>query len=298
MKKFFIRLLHTVRKTYQFFDSADMSVYAANASFFLEIAAFPLIILLLSIVRFFPILSSEQIRIFLLKLFPDVPAISDTISGIALDLEQNTSATVSWISALVTLFSASTGVFAILKGLWTLHGYPKNGKAVRYRLIAIAYTVVILMLAILAVGTDFTANVALRLIYSNPYLSFLTKFTDHIVRVLKYFQIITLTGSFLVVTSLYMFPFERKARIRDQIPGALFTSLCWMLASKIFSFYINYFWKSSVIYGSLTAVILISFWVYLLMSILFLGAALNRALEEQRIPDFLDKFLKSLPKVK
>jgi len=296
MKKFFIRFLHTVRKTYQFYDNADMSVYAVNASFFLEIAAFPLIILLLSVVRFFPMLNSEQIRVFLLKLFPDVPTISDAVSALALELEHDTSATVSWISALVTLFSASTGVVAILKGLWTLYGYPKNGKALKYRFIAIAYTVVILVLAILAVGTDLTANVLLKLIYSNPYLSFLSEFTDQIVRVLKYFQIITMAGSFLMVTSLYMFPFERKARIRDQIPGALFTSLCWMLASKIFSFYINYFWKSSVIYGSLTAVILISFWVYLLMSILFLGAALNRALEEQRIPDFLEKFLKSHPK--
>lgn len=298
MKKIFVRFLHTVYRTYQYFDNADMSVYAANASFFLEIAAFPLIILLLSVVRFFPMLSSEQIRIFLLNLFPDIPSISNAVSALALELERNTSASVSWISALVTLYSASKGVFVILKGLRTLYGYPKKRKAVKYRLIAIAYTVVLLALAVLAVGTELTANVALKLINSNPYLSFLSKFTDQIVRVLKYFQIITLAGSFLMMTTLYMFPFERKARIRDQIPGALFTSLCWMLASKVFSFYINYFWKSSVIYGSLTAVILISFWVYILMSILFLGAALNRALEEQRIPDFPDRFLKNLPKTK
>ncbi len=44
---------------------------------------------------------------------------------------------------------------------------------------------------------------------------------------------------------------------------------------RVFSFYILHFWRLSYIYGSLTAVILIILWLYVIINLLFIGAGIN-----------------------
>ena len=46
----------------------------------------------------------------------------------------------------------------------------------------------------------------------------------------------------------------------------------------MFSFYIAHFWRRSYIYGSLTAVILLILWLYVIINLLFIGAGLNAEL--------------------
>lgn len=62
---------------------------------------------------------------------------------------------------------------------------------------------------------------------------------------------------------------------RSQLPGTIFATAGWLIFSRVFSFYILHFWRLSYIYGSLTAVILIILWLYVIINLLFLGAGLN-----------------------
>ena len=62
---------------------------------------------------------------------------------------------------------------------------------------------------------------------------------------------------------------------RSQLPGTIFATAGWLVFSRVFSFYILHFWRLSYIYGSLTAVILIILWLYVIINLLFLGAGLN-----------------------
>ena len=275
MKKPFRFLLNT----YLNFCKSDMFVYAANATFWLVIAAFPMLILLLSVLRFFPSLQTEQLRAFLLEVFPSAPAIGELVATVAPELEKESTTAVSWISGLATLFSASTGTFAVMKGLAHLNGV-KRQNWMKYRLISAGYTLGLLILVILTLGSKLAAQIIISLINSKLELEALRSISASAVSVLQYCHIITLIGTFLMALALYRFPFEKGSRIRDRIPGALFASVVWFVAGKVFSFYISRFWKKYVIYGSLTAVVLIFLWAYLMMVILFLGAAINKSLND------------------
>ena len=67
-----------------------------------------------------------------------------------------------------------------------------------------------------------------------------------------------------------------KERIVQHLPGAVFTTLGWMLFSYGFTLYIHFFPSASAIYGSLTAVCLLMLWVYVCVIILLVGAEVNK----------------------
>ena len=62
---------------------------------------------------------------------------------------------------------------------------------------------------------------------------------------------------------------SRKQIVVYQIPGAIFSAGAWVLIAWGFSYYISYTMKQSYMYGSLTTIIMLLFWVYLMVNIIF-----------------------------
>ena len=63
--------------------------------------------------------------------------------------------------------------------------------------------------------------------------------------------------------------------MKKQVPGAVIASIGWIIISKIFSIYLSLFKGFSIMYGSLTTIILIMMWVYLCIYIILIGAEIN-----------------------
>ena len=62
------------------------------------------------------------------------------------------------------------------------------------------------------------------------------------------------------------------------LPGAAFASGGWILFSYFYSLYIIHFPAVSYLYGSLAALVLMMLWLYICMTILLLGAEVNKHL--------------------
>jgi membrane protein len=67
--------------------------------------------------------------------------------------------------------------------------------------------------------------------------------------------------------------------------GSLFATASWLIASAGFSYYVTHFANYDRIYGSLGAVIVLLFWLYLSFYIVLLGAEINAQLELQTAQD-------------
>jgi len=57
--------------------------------------------------------------------------------------------------------------------------------------------------------------------------------------------------------------------------GALFTSLGWILSTEIFAFYVEKFARYDIFYGSISNILVLLLWVYLLAYIFVLGMVIN-----------------------
>lgn len=86
-----------------------------------------------------------------------------------------------------------------------------------------------------------------------------------------------------VLSVLYRWgPDRHPRRLRYIWPGALLASLVWLLASAIFSIYVEHWGNYEATFGSVSAAVVLLLWLYNSAQIFVLGAAFNAALEKTR----------------
>ena len=87
---------------------------------------------------------------------------------------------------------------------------------------------------------------------------------------------------FVVILFMYRFIPGHKQGFKKQLPGAIVATLGWYVISLFFSIYLDTFKGFSVMYGSLTTIVLAMMWVYFCMYSILIGAEVNnfRKVEE------------------
>lgn len=99
---------------------------------------------------------------------------------------------------------------------------------------------------------------------------------DFIYRLFKLLQYpITIMVLYFNIKLMYVIAPEEKIDSRSATKGAIFTTIGWILASEIYSFYISTFSNYSLFYGSISNVVILLLWVYILSYIFVLGMIIN-----------------------
>lgn len=101
-------------------------------------------------------------------------------------------------------------------------------------------------------------------------------YVDSIYKAFKLLQYpLTLVVLYYNIKLMYMIAPTNKITSETTVKGALFTTIGWILASEIYSFYIATFSQYSVFYGSISNVVILLLWVYILSYIFVLGLIIN-----------------------
>lgn len=262
------------------FLGQNMPIFAGCATLFLLTASFPLLIWALVIVNHLPGYSVADVADLLYQFLPQVPEIQDTILSVLNNLSAQSTTFVASFAAITTLYSASSGMFAIQKGLQRLT--PGARFTLFDRGLAILYTIVfegLLLVVLLLQGLRSIFRPLSQLLSATSRWHGVIEFFRHWI---SFSDLIAIPVLFMLILLIYTFVPGGKRPLRRQLPGTVFTTVGWVVFSRIFSFYIVHFWKLSYIYGSLTAIILMILWLDIIINLLFLGASLNAALYRRR----------------
>ena len=74
---------------------------------------------------------------------------------------------------------------------------------------------------------------------------------------------------------LYTIAPDNQIKSKTINRGALFTTLGWIIVTFIYSIYVSKFARYDVFYGSLSSIVILMVWVYILSNILVIGIAIN-----------------------
>ena len=250
------------------FSRLRVSLYAANASFFMVLAVFPGLLLLLGLLRYTP-LEVERLGELLAGFLPG--ALLENAEELILLTYDNTSGITLGLSVVTTLWSAGRGIYGIITGLNAVYEVEENRGYLQIRFLSVVYTFLFLLVLILTLGLH---------VFGTKLLGLLQRFVPGMPEIvgLRFFLLLILqTGIF---TALYMVLPNGKNRFGDSLPGALLASSGWLIFSDLYSIYVEHFAHLSNVYGSMYAVALSLLWLYFCMAILFYGGALNRLLME------------------
>lgn len=251
----------------------QVPLYAANACYFIVLAVFPALLLLLGLLRYTP-LEVERLGEMLSGILPE--ALLESAEELILITYDNTSASVLGISALTTVWSASRGLYGLLTGLNGVYGVQERRGYFHTRLLSVGYTFAFLLVLLVTLGLHVFGTRLLSLLRSNshPFVAFLMELVDF-----RFFLLLLLQTA--LFTAMFMALPDRKNRLWDSLPGALLASSGWLVFSDAYSIYVEHFAHLSNVYGSVYAVALSMLWLYCCISIVFYGGALNRYLMER-----------------
>lgn len=253
-----------------------MTVYAAQASFFTIIAAFPFLMLLLALVQFIPPITKANLLQLVISVMPNTMEMNSVIVNVIDDLYTNTPVAILSVTAVAAIWSASRGMLSIERGLNRVFGQLNKRSYLMTRIICSGYTIVFMIICILSLVLLVLGNTIQNLIYR--HFPILGEVTQYIIT-FRTMLIFILTICFAL---LYTYVPSKKQHFLRQIPGAIFSTIGWISFSFIFSIYFNNFGNYSVMYGGLTAIVLIMLWLYTCICILFFGADINYFYSEYR----------------
>ena len=262
------KTVHFVRAV----SELKVPLYAANACFFMVLAVFPTLLLLLAALRYTP-LEVERLGEFLSGVLP--AAFLEGAEELILLTYDSISGTALSITAVTALWSASRGIFGIMTGLNAIYGVVEDRGYLRTRFISVVYMFLFLVVLVLTLILHVFGTALLHVLnrLQIPLLRALSDLVDF-----RFFLLLAVQTAFF--TAMFMVLPNGRNRFRDSLPGALLASSGWLIFSDLYSIYVEHFARLSNIYGSVYAVALAMLWLYCCMSIVFYGGSLNRYLME------------------
>lgn len=269
-KPFQIKLPQKVTSFIRTFAAMNIPIYSANAGFFVVLAVFPMLVLILSLLRYTG-LNADVLTDVLEGVIPS--ALLGAASRLIQNTYANTSGTVISISAIVSLWSASRGIYGILTGLNAIYGVEEHRGYFYTRFISVAFTFAFLIVILLTLTLHVFGTTILGMIPTTA--SSVLSFLDRVIHLRFFLLVFTQTLLFTAVFTI--FP-NRRNSVRSSLPGALLTSLGWLIFSGIYSVYVERFASLTNVYGSVYTVALSMLWLYCCLYIMFCGGALNRSL--------------------
>lgn len=232
---------------------------AGSLAFQTILSLVPLMAVILSMLKVFPVFASlkRYIGDFLFQNF--APAQSMLLKGYLWEFIDKTSS-VSVIGGIflivIALFLIST-IDQTLNGIWEVH-------APRKVLPGFTLYWTVLTLGPVFIGTSLVAS------------SFVwyTMFTEGALlemktRLLSY---IPFLNSIVALFLLYMLVPNRKVRFVHALAGGLLAAILFELAKKWFAFYVSSFATFEHIYGALSVIPMLFFWIYLEWVVVLTGA--------------------------
>ena len=275
------KIYHSIIDISHKFGRDYVSVFSAQAAFFIILSFFPFIMFLLTMIHYLPI--QEHV---MMKTFNDLlpKALNSYIVLIISEIYNHSTTTIVSVTALTALWSSSKGFLALVRGFNSVYNIKETRNYFKLRFISTLYTFGFTILLILTL---------VFLVFGNQLYLWIEDhapgFIDVAILIISLRAIVTL----LLLTFFFEIMFvvipNRKTTIMAELPGALIAAAGWLGFSYLYSFYIDNMSNFSSTYGSLTAIVLLMLWVYFCMYILFIGAEINAYLNEHHLLSKLHK---------
>lgn len=255
-------------------DISYIDEHAAGCAYYTILAFIPLILLILTLTKYFGI--DENFFIYILEGIIPGDILNDAVISIVKEVQSKSVGTIT-ISAVVTLWSAGRGFFALCKGLSTAYKVETENEYIRFKLRALISTIIFIVAVILSL---------VILVFGNSINIFLQEkfniFSNIIDFLLKGKIIISIISLSLIFTVVYKFIPKHKYKLKSQIPGAIFAAIACNVVSVFYSIYIEVFTGFSFMYGSLTTIVLAMLWIYACMYSILLGASINKLILDNK----------------
>lgn len=247
-----------------------IGTYSAASAYFVFICLIPFLTILIYLIPYTTI-SSNDLTNLVETVFPSY---AYSLSFSIIDEIYSKSSAILPLSIIIMFWTASKAMVSIRNGLNDINDFYERKNFLLVRLIATLYTVVAIIIIFI---------ISLLSLFGSKFHEFIYKYNLKIINIVEvvfdYHLLITLISYFLVFVFLYAFLPAKNNKIKDVLPGAMFSTLVCQLFSKIFNFLLSNYISFSM-YGSLAAIVVIMIYFNFFFYLFFIGGCLNTCLKK------------------
>lgn len=260
-------ILGKIQRLYRFVHSLQIPMHAANACYFIVLAVFPALVLLLSVLRYTG-LEVQSLLDLISGVFP--AALVPTAERVILSLYRNSSTAMVSVSAVAALWASSQGIHGMLLGLYAIYGVPEIRSGLVTRLISVVYTFAFIIVLVLTLVLHVFGTTMLGWLQESqrPILRFVTDMID-----LRFVLLLVLQTA--LFTAMFMAIPNQLNSFGCSLPGAVLAAVGWHVLSFGFTVYVENFGDIAGIYGPVYTLAMSMLWLYFCMCILFYGGTVN-----------------------
>lgn len=270
------------RQIYFRFKDDDIPSLSAQLTFYLLFSLFPFLLFLLNLLSYTAV-SPEAFTENIARFLPG--DVNTFFRGLVSEMLGAKSAALMSISLVATLWGASRGIHAISACLNKACDKDEDRPFWKVTVITLFFTVCIALMVMVTllflifgrvIGESFFGYINAERVF--PWLWMLLRYA------------LPAAMMFLVFFLLYKIIPNCRLTRKEVLPGALFSTIGWIITSLIFALYVNNFGEFTRIYGSIGAVILLMTWLYISSVVLLLGGEINAAVGYFKSGTKIDKY--------
>lgn len=267
IKDFFKNFFKVLRRS-------DMVILPGNLSFYFVLAIIPV----LSIISYGASvlnLSVDYVYNFIASSF------SEEIANLILGVDLSNNAGIEFFITLIFgFYIASNGADSIIISSNTIYGI-ENKSWLKRRIKAFGMSLLIVILLLFMLVVPVFGNTIISLIEEVNINSTITN------QIVSIFELINGPLSwlfmFVIIRIIYIVAPDKKPKNRVVNYGAIFTTVGWILGTKLYSLYVINFGRYSALYGGLASIVVLMIWMYFLSYIFTIGIALNSQQDENNL---------------
>lgn len=259
---------------------------AAAISWSFTISLFPFLLFLLSVLPYMPHYDKLQFYIFEVLMHNVFPSsMQGDIRGY---IETNIIPNMKGISNLtivLALVFATNGTFSLINGF--NENSDEKLSDVKEFILSFFITIGFITIVFFALFGVYYAEVVIKPFTPAYDISWLVKNLSKIIGFVSFPLFY-----FILLTLFYWLGTVKIARFRQAVPGAILTTVLFVLTTFIFAIYVKDIARYNVLYGSIGSMILLMVWVNVNVYLLLFGNELNMALRKLRIEKLLSDEIK------
>jgi membrane protein len=262
---------------------------AAAISWSFTISLFPFILFLLSIIPYMPHYDKLQFYIFEVLMHNVFPSNieGDVRNYIEKSIVPNMKG-ISNLTIVLALVFATNGTFSLINGF--NENNDEKMSDVKEFILSFFITIGFILIVFLALFGVYYSEVVLKLftpVYDVSWLvSNLSKIIGFVSFPIFYFILLAL---------FYWLGTVKITRFRQAVPGAVLTTVLFVVTTYLFAVYVKNIARYNVLYGSIGSMILLMVWVNVNVYLLLFGNELNLAIRKVRIKKILSDEMKREP---
>lgn len=260
---------------------------AASISWSFFLSLFPFILFLLSVLPNLPHYDKLQFYIFdvlMLNIFP--AHIQKDVTGYINTFIVPNMKNISNLTIIFAMIFAVNGTHSLING-FNLNTNLQRGVVKEY-FVAFGITIAFVVLVIASLFGVYYSEVVLKLFTPEINISWLVR------NMTKIIGFISFPVFYLILLALFYWVGCLKiTSIKQALPGAVLTTVLFVLLTYIFAIYVRDFASYNVIYGSIGTIILVMVWVNLNIILILLGNELNIAIKKVRVEKMIADEMKA-----